>query len=101
MEEADGSRQSAVSSYPNPFNKTTTVEYELEHDATVTLSIYNHLGQEVVVLVNETQLAGTHQVLWNAENLPAGIYFYRILIFDNHQSAIGNRQSTIGKLVKF
>jgi N-acetylneuraminic acid mutarotase len=87
-------RQSAVSAYPNPFSQATTIEYELEHDATVTLTIYNHLGQEVVVLVNKTEPAGTHQVQWDAENLPAGIYFYRI-------STIGNLESAIGKMVKY
>jgi hypothetical protein len=89
-----GGRRPAVSGYPNPFSQATTIEYELEHDATVTLTLYNHLGQEVVMLVNKTEPAGTHQVQWDAEDLPAGIYFYRI-------STIDNRQSAIGKLVKY
>jgi len=53
------------------------------------------------VLVNETQLAGNHQVQRDAEDLPAGIYFYRISTIENQQSKIENRQSTIGKLVKY
>jgi hypothetical protein len=72
------SYQSSVVSYPNPFSDHTTIEYELEQPASVNLSVYNHLGQEVQVLVNEVQNKGKHQVIWDAEKQSAGIYFYRL-----------------------
>ena len=86
-EPAVGSSQFAVRGYPNPFFDFTTLEYELEHSANVNLSIYNHLGQQVAVLVNEEKTEGTYLVKWDAEGLPAGIYYYRL--------------TTCGKIVKF
>ncbi len=62
--------------YPNPFNPVTTIRYELPIRAEVKLTIYNIMGQEVAVLVNGKRVAGEHKVIWNAGNLPSGIYFY-------------------------
>lgn len=64
--------------YPNPFNPTTTISYNLKENALVKLTIYDRLGREVKVLVDESQGAGTHTVEFNASSLPSGIYFYRI-----------------------
>ncbi len=64
--------------YPNPFNPTTTISYNLKENASVKLTVYDRLGREVKVLVDENQNAGTHTVEFNASNLPSGIYFYRI-----------------------
>ncbi len=72
------SLQFAVRSYPNPFSNSTTLEYELEQSATVNLSIYNNLGQQVAVLVDGEQPKGRLQVRWEAEGLPAGIYYFRL-----------------------
>jgi hypothetical protein len=64
--------------YPNPFNPATTISYTLKETASVRLTVYDRLGREVKVLVDENQNAGTHTVEFNAANLPSGIYFYRI-----------------------
>ena len=69
--------------YPNPFNPSTTIRYELGQDALVTLKIYNTLGEEVATLVNEYQTAGAKSVVWNGRNQPgsqvaSGIYLYRL-----------------------
>lgn len=64
--------------YPNPFNPVTTISYTLKENASVRLTVYDRLGREVKVLVDENQGAGTHTVEFNASNLPSGIYFYRI-----------------------
>jgi hypothetical protein len=68
--------------YPNPFNSTTTIEYTVGANGYspvhVDLSIYNTLGQKISALVSEKQLAGKHNVEWNADGLPHGLYFYRI-----------------------
>ncbi len=64
--------------FPNPFNKTTTIEYQLKENSFVYLIIFNHLGQMMNMLVNEQQSKGTYQVQWNAEGLPAGVYYFQL-----------------------
>jgi hypothetical protein len=64
--------------YPNPFNARTTIKYSLKEKGTITLSIYNITGQRVAKLMNETQEAGKHQVIWDAGNFSSGIYFARL-----------------------
>ena len=70
--------------YPNPFNPTTTINYELPTDANVTISVYNIMGQLVTELVSSgnIQVAGYHQVTWNADNQPSGLYFVRMTAGD-------------------
>jgi hypothetical protein len=67
-----------LQNFPNPFNPATTISYTLSHKAQVKLSVYDLLGHEVAVLVNETKSIGTHQVQFNAAKLAGGIYFYTI-----------------------
>jgi hypothetical protein len=64
--------------YPNPFNPATTIEYEILHYDDVKLAVYDVLGREVKILVNEKQKPGPYSVKFSAENLSSGIYFYVI-----------------------
>ena len=64
--------------YPNPFNPTTEFEYSLAKAGQVNVSVFNLLGQKVADLVNTNQKAGKYRVTWNADNLPSGVYFYRL-----------------------
>jgi hypothetical protein len=64
--------------YPNPFNPTTKIEYSLPEASMVRLAIYNSLGQEVASLVNEYKATGKYIVDFNANNLPSGMYFYKL-----------------------
>jgi hypothetical protein len=64
--------------YPNPFNATTTIEYDLIKDSPVSIDIYDILGQKMETLVNDRQSAGHHQISWNASDAASGIYFYKI-----------------------
>ena len=77
-----------LSAYPNPFNPTTTIKYEIPDQARndnslVTLKIYDILGKEVTTLLNEKQKSGSYNIEWNASNsqgreLTSGIYFVNI-----------------------
>jgi len=65
--------------YPNPFNPATTINYQLPMNSFVAMKIYDALGREIKTLVSEEQTAGTHSVIFNADGLPSGIYFYKII----------------------
>ena len=64
--------------YPNPFNPITNIQFTIPEQADVKLRIYNVLGRQVDVLVNETLPIGHHQILWNPRNLSSGVYFYKL-----------------------
>ena len=64
--------------HPNPFNPTTTIEFQIPERVFVKLSIFNTLGQEIETFVNEEKQAGTHRIQFNGSNLSSGIYFYRL-----------------------
>lgn len=64
--------------YPNPFNASTRISYQLPTRQHVRLVIYNSLGMEVVVLVDGVQNTGFHTVELLADDLPSGLYFYRL-----------------------
>lgn len=71
--------------YPNPFNPITTIRFTIPivtlsevEGSFVTLKIYDVLGNEIVTLINEEKPAGSHEVEFNAANLPSGVYFYQL-----------------------
>jgi hypothetical protein len=64
--------------FPNPFNPGTTIAYELPGPADVRLSVYDMLGREVSLLVNERLEAGRHEVRLDAAGLSSGVYLYRM-----------------------
>jgi hypothetical protein len=64
--------------YPNPFNPTTNIKYQITKNKFTTLRIYDILGREIFTLVNEIQNAGTYEVQFNSNELSGGIYFYTI-----------------------
>ena len=64
--------------YPNPFKLFTTIKYSLPKYDFVTITIYNHVGQEVEILVNTFQTSGDNQIKWAAKEFPSGIYFYKL-----------------------
>jgi hypothetical protein len=68
--------------YPNPFNPSTNIRYQLPSSKIVTLKVFDVLGKEIAVLVNEKQNAGIYETTFNAGNLPSGIYFYRLIAGD-------------------
>lgn len=64
--------------YPNPFNPSTTITYSISEQANVSLKIFDVLGEEVKVLLNERKPKGSYQIEFDASTLPSGIYFYRL-----------------------
>ncbi len=64
--------------YPNPFNPETNINFALPEKGFVFLKVYDVLGREVSVILNEVMEAGYHTVSYNASGLPSGIYFYRL-----------------------
>jgi len=68
--------------YPNPFNPVTKIRFSLPHSGYVKLSIYDALGKEVSLLVNENLQAGVYETDFDASNIPSGVYFYRLEAVD-------------------
>lgn len=64
--------------FPNPFNPTTIICFSLAQPAKVILEVFDLLGRKVAILVNKKLSAGEHIAIFSAQNIPAGIYFYRI-----------------------
>jgi Secretion system C-terminal sorting domain len=67
-----------IENYPNPFNPTTLISYQLPQDGYVTLKVYDILGKEIATLVNENKTAGYYKVNFDASRLTSGVYIYRI-----------------------
>ncbi len=69
--------------YPNPFNPSATIRYEIGAFGPVSLKIYDALGREVAVLVNETLAASTYEATFDASGLASGVYMYRLVAGNN------------------
>ena len=80
-----------VSNYPNPFRQRATIKYRLPVPGHVRLTVYDVLGRELAVLVDERQSAGSHSAKLNASSWPSGVYLYRL--------EAGNQVAT-GRLVR-
>lgn len=68
----------SLAAYPNPFNSSSKIIYSLPEDSYAELNVYDLLGRKVAVLVNEAVKQGSHEILFNADHLPSGIYFYSL-----------------------
>jgi hypothetical protein len=65
-------------SYPNPFNPSTTIKYSLPNSDNVSLKVFDILGREVAVLVNEYKTSGTYSIEFIASRFASGVYFYQL-----------------------
>jgi len=70
--------------FPNPFNSSTKIKFQLPYTSTVNLKVYNMLGREICALVNTEMLPGSYSVIWNGtnargESVPSGIYIYQLI----------------------
>ncbi|MFV1885356.1 MAG: CotH kinase family protein [Balneola sp.] len=72
--------------YPNPFNPTTNITFQIPEQSRVNVTVFDMLGREVSVLIDESRSVGTHVVSWNASQFSSGVYFYRLKVGDQVQT---------------
>ena len=79
MRRNEPARFALANNYPNPFNRTTIIGFDLPLSSIVTIKVYNMLGQEVATALSEELMdEGSHELEFNASSLPSGVYFYRV-----------------------
>jgi hypothetical protein len=83
--------------FPNPFNPTTTISYQLPVNSHVTLKVFDILGREVATLVNEQRSAGSYSVQWNASRFSSGVYLVRMEAHPTDNARAGSTSSGSGK----
>ncbi|MBK9097156.1 MAG: T9SS type A sorting domain-containing protein [bacterium] len=76
--EGELSTYNLSNNYPNPFNPTTTIKFQIPEMGFIALKIYDILGNEITTLVNEELQAGNYEVEFDASSISSGIYFYRL-----------------------
>jgi len=81
----------SISNYPNPFNPTTTIEFSIQNDSKINLSIYNIKGQKVKTLANNEFTKGNHAVIWNGDDkygkpVSSGIYYYKLNVNEKDEA---------------
>ncbi len=64
--------------YPNPFNPSTTIRYSIPSQSTVSIKVFNSIGENIAKIIDLTQSAGSYEVNWNSNAIASGIYFYSI-----------------------
>jgi len=77
--------------YPNPFNASTSIEYSVQRESRVEIMIYNILGQQVQVLVDQDKPVGNYEACWNGTDdrgrpVASGVYIYRVRVNDRVSS---------------
>ena len=75
--------QRLLNNYPNPFNPTTTINFSLQSNTEVELTVYNIKGQKIKTLIKNEFIKGTHSIIWNGDdesgkNVSSGVYFYKL-----------------------
>ena len=80
-----------LKNYPNPFNPTTTISFEIAEKGKTEIEIFNVKGQKVKTLLNENLEAGNHSIVWNGKNdeeqhVSSGMYFYKISVNGNQKT---------------
>jgi hypothetical protein len=67
-----------MQNYPNPFNPSTKIKFQLPKQGFAKIEVFDEMGRSVKTLLNENMQAGNFEVDFNAENIPSGVYFYRL-----------------------
>ncbi len=82
--------------YPNPFNPSTQIKFELPEDGYVSLNVFDVLGRKVAELTNGNYAAGYHSATWNAADVASGVYLVRLTATDANGTVKFNK---VGKLL--
>ena len=64
--------------YPNPFNPSTNIFFSIPEDADVSIKVYNNIGEQVAILIDQRLAVGSYNLVFNAQSLPSGVYYYRM-----------------------
>jgi hypothetical protein len=64
--------------FPNPFDPNTKIKYSIPQSSQVVIKVFDVLGNEIETLINEEKPVGTYELIWNAANVPSGVYFYQL-----------------------
>ncbi|MBP7563499.1 MAG: T9SS type A sorting domain-containing protein, partial [Candidatus Cloacimonetes bacterium] len=67
-----------LSNYPNPFNPSTTISWQMPEEGQVEVSIFNIKGQKVKTLCHQRLTSGQHQIVWDGKEYGSGVYFVRL-----------------------
>jgi hypothetical protein len=94
--EMHADRFALIQNFPNPFNPTTTIEYQLPTRSIVLLTVYDLLGRKIADLASGVQTPGSHSVRWDASSMASGMYFARLVVTDEHGIV---QYSKVNKLV--
>ncbi|MBL8008673.1 MAG: T9SS type A sorting domain-containing protein, partial [Ignavibacteria bacterium] len=73
-----------LQNFPNPFNPSTTISFSIAKSSFVRLNIYNISGKKIEELVNEFRLSGDYNIVFNAANLPSGVYFCKLEVIPSN-----------------
>jgi len=79
-----------MQNYPNPFNPVTTIRYEIQQSANVSLKIFDMTGREIMTLVDEFKEAGYYKTDFNGGNLSSGAYYYRLEVIPSNSFGAGD-----------
>ncbi len=95
-------KYSLLQNYPNPFNPSTNIKFNIPavgnaYMRSVQLKIYDALGKEIAVLVNEQLKPGSYEVTWDASNYPSGVYFYKLVGDNNNGEFIKTKKMVLLK----
>jgi len=85
--------------YPNPFNPSTVIRYQLPVNSSVRLQVFDVLGKEIALLVNQEQEAGAYDISFNASSLASGVYFYQLAAEPLDASSGKARFQSIQKMI--
>lgn len=79
-----------LQNYPNPFNPTTKISFSIPNSTHVKVIVYDLLGREVQTLVDEVKTTGDHSVIFDADKLASGIYFYKLQLPPSSPGSVRN-----------
>lgn len=89
---------SLYQNYPNPFNPTSKIKFQIPKMSNVRLTVFDVLGREIAVLVEEQLKPGTYEIQWDASNYPSSVYFYKLTAGD-YSSGSGRGFSETRKMI--